>query len=408
MISRMNRDIRLISLALLLWGFGEGLFFHIQPLYIEELGADPVQIGGLLSAMSVVSAVSFLPAGALADRLPRKWVMWGGWVLGLVAVLLIGSARTWRGLIPGLLLYSLSAYCMPVLNAYLAHAVGGRNLERTFTAVFAGYAAGGVVSPAVGGWLAEATTMRTVYFAAAALFALSGLIVLWVSPQPVPSRVEQGRRYRSLLNRRFLRFVALTWLAFVAMYLGFPLAPNFLAEVRGWDVAWIGALGSFQALGMALVAPLMGRLDGGGHGRETGPSRGAQTGPSRRVRGLVVGQVLVWCASLLLLVTGAFPGLALAYLLRGAYQGCRSLAQARATRLGDEAERGLLLGATETTIAVAQVVASYVAGWLYAGDPAYPFVASLALIPVALLLVAIALPRPPAGAGLNPLLGPVS
>jgi MFS family permease len=372
----MNRDTRLIALALLLWGFGEGLFLYIQPLYIEQLGANPVQIGGLLSAMSVAAAVSFLPAGALADRLPRKWVMWGGWVLGLVAVLLVGSARTWQGLIPGLLLFSFSAYCMPVINAYLAHAVGGRNLERTFTTVLAGYAAGGLISPAVGGWLAEVTTMRMVYFAAAALFALSMFIVLWVSPQPVPPWVERGRRYRSLLNRRFLRFVALVWLAFVAMYVGFPLAPNFLADVRGWDVARIGTLGSFQALGMMLLTLLLGRL-GDGH----------------CARGLVVGQVLVWGSALLLLLTGAFPALALAYLLRGAYQGCRSLAQARATALGGETERGLLLGATETIIAVAQVVAPYVAGRLYASDPAYPFVASLALIPVALLLIVIGLPN---------------
>lgn len=304
----MNRDTRLIARALLLWGFGEGLFFHIQPLYIEQLGANPVQIGGLLSVMSVVSALTFLPAGALADYLPRKWVMWGGWVLGLAAVLLIGRARTWQGLVPGLLLYSFSAYCIPAINAYLAHAVGGRNLERTFTTIFAGYAAGGVISPTLGGWLAQGTTMRTVYFAAAALFALSTLTILGVSPQPVPSRVEQGRRWGALLNGRFLRFALLTWLAFVAMYLGLPLAPNFLADVRGWDVARIGTLGSFQALGAMLLTLLLGRL-GDGH----------------RARGLVVGQMLVWGSALLLLVTGIFPTLALAYWLRGAHQGCRSL-----------------------------------------------------------------------------------
>jgi DHA1 family tetracycline resistance protein-like MFS transporter len=372
----MNRDTRLIALALLLWGFGEGLYFHIQPLYIEQLGASPVQIGGLLAAMSVVSAVSFLPAGLLADRLPRKWVMWGGFLLGLVAALLVGLARTWQGLIPGLLLYSLSAYCIPAINTYLACAVGGRNLERTFTTVFAGYAAGGVFSPAVGGWLAGVSTMRTVYFAAAGLFGLSALAVLCVSPQPVPPRSEQGGHWRSLLNRRFLRFAALVWLAFVAMYLGFPLAPNFLADVRGRGVARIGMLGSFQALGTTLLNPLLGRL-----------------GDGRRARGLAVGQVLVWGSVLLLLLTGAFPALALAYLLRGAYQGCRSLIQARSPALGGEADRGLLLGATETTIAVAQVVAPYVAGWLYTGSPAYPLWASLALIPVALLLVMIGLPR---------------
>ena len=47
--------------------------------------------------------------------------------------------------------------------------------------------------------------------------------------------------------------------------------------------------------------------------------------------------------ALLLLLTLAFSALALAYLLRGAYQGCRSLAQARATALGGGPERGLVL-----------------------------------------------------------------
>ena len=375
----MNRDTRLMALALFLWGFGEGLFLYIQPLYIERLGANPVQIGGLFSAMATAMAVSFLPAGLLADRLPRKRLMWGGWLLGIVGILLVGLARTWQALVPGLLLFAFSAYCVPVISAYLAHAVGGRSLERTFTTVFAGYAVGGVLSPPLGGWLAQVTAMRTVYFAAALFFALSALAVLGLSPQPVSVPGAPGRRYRSLVNPRFLRFAALVWLMFVAMHVGFPLAPNFLASVRGWPVARIGTLGSFQALGAALLNPLLGRL-----------------GDGQRARGLVIGQVLVWGSALLLLLVGAYPGLALAYLLRGAYQGCRSLAQARALRLGGETERGLLLGATETTVAVAQISAPYVAGWLYASNPTYPFVASLALIPLALVLLVLGLPRPSA------------
>ena len=46
-----------MALALLLWGLGEGLFFYIQPLYIEQLGANPVQIGSVLSAASIVMPV---------------------------------------------------------------------------------------------------------------------------------------------------------------------------------------------------------------------------------------------------------------------------------------------------------------------------------------------------------------
>jgi MFS family permease len=392
----MNRDTRLIALALLLWGFGEGLFFHIQPLYIEELGADPVQIGGLLSVAAVVTAASLLPAGILADRMPRKWVMVGGWITGLVGVLLVGLAHSWQGLIPGLLIYASSAYCIPVINAYLAHAVDGHHVARTFTTVFAGYAAGSVISPAVGGWLAEATTMRMVYFASAFLFALSMLAVVQVSPQPVPLCTAKSGRWRSLLSERFLRFATSVFLTFVAMYVSFPLASNFLKDVGGWRIARIGTLGSFQALGAALLNPLLGRL-GNGTKRSTGsppikePDTQAKARgfPLTESRGLMVGQALVWGSALILLLGGIYPLFALAYLFRGAYQSCRSLTQAQATTLAGEADQGLLLGATETIVATAQIVAPYAAGWLYASNPTYPFAASLASIPVILLLALI-------------------
>jgi MFS family permease len=377
----MNRDARHIALALLLWGFGEGLFFYIQPLYFEQLGATPVQIGGLLSVANVVRAATYLPAGILADCVPRKWVMTGGWIMGLVGILLVALARSWQGLIPGLLIYAISAYCIPVINAYLAHAVGGRNLARTFTTVFAGFAVGGVVSPAVGGWLAEVTTMRMVYFTSALLFVISMLAIVQVSPQPVPTREGKSGRWRSLLSGRFVRFAAFTSLMFVAMYLAFPLAPNFLRDVGGWRVARIGMLGSFQALGTALFNPLLGRLGEGRRSRET-----SSAGVMGRAWGLVVGSGVVWSSVLVLLLAQGFPLLAVAYLLRGAYQGCRSLTQAKATGLANEADRGLLLGVTETLIATAQVVAPYAAGWLYVSDPTYPFLSSLLLIPVVLLV----------------------
>ncbi len=396
----MNRDVRLIAVALLIWGFGEGLFIYIEPLYIEQLGADPVQIGGLLSIAAVVRVAVLLPAGMMADRLPRKWVMVGGWFVGLVGVLLVGLARTWQALIPGLLIYALSAYCIPVINAYLAHAVRGHNVAQTFTTVFAGYAAGGVISPPVGGWLAQATSMRMVYFAAAILFAISMLSVMQVSPQPVQARSDRTTRWRSLLNRSFLRFALFVCLLFAAMYVGIPLASNFLQDSGGWSIARIGALGSFQAMGTALLNPFLGHLSNRGPGQhdpEDGGTpltrRATKKGHSRLTpgRGLLVGQTLVWMSALILLLAATFPALALSYLLRGAYQGCRSLTQAQATTLASDEDRGLILGATETTIAAAQVLAPYAAGWLYASDPSYPLVASLVLIPVTVLLSLVGL-----------------
>ena len=371
----MNRDTRLMALALLLWGLGEGLFLHIQPLHIEQLGANSVQIGTVLSAASIVRALAFLPSGILADRLPRKRLILGAWILGPLAAILMGLARSWQGLIPGLLVYASSAYCIPAINAYLAHAVRGYEVERTFTTVYAVHTAGGVVSPAVGGWLAGAAGMGTVYYVAAVLFVLSAVAVVQLAPQQAPHPRVRDARWRPLLSRRFLAFAGLILFIFAAMYLGFPLVPNYLAEVRGWDVTRIGLLGSLQALGMTALGLLLGRVANG-----------------KRAWGLAAGQSLVWTSTLLLVWARAVPLVGLAYLLRGAYQACRSLTQARSSRLGPEGERGLLLGATETLIAAAQIVAPYLAGWLYANDPALPLKASLALIPAALLLGVLGLP----------------
>ncbi len=365
----MNRDIRLIALALFLWGLGEGLFMYIQPLYIAELGADPAQIGGVLSLMGLAAGLTYIPAGLLADRLPRKPLLAGGWFSGFLAVLISALARDWRALIPGLVLYGLSAYCIPVINAYVATAAGGRDLERVFTTTFAAFTAGAVVSPAVGGGLAELLSMRAVYLISAGIFAFSTVVVLQISPQQ-PLKVRQRReKGRLLLTRRFIRFAAPVLLSFFSMYLVFPLAPNFLSDVRGLSTAQVGMLGSVYAVGTTLFSPILGRLRKG-----------------ERSWGMAVGQGMVWASAGLLLWAPGWAGVTAAFLLRGGYYACRALTQARASDLLGEENRGLAMGGVQTAMVAAEVLAPAVAGWLYEGQPTWPFLTALALIPVSILL----------------------
>jgi MFS family permease len=378
--SSMKRDIRLIASSFFLWGLGEGLFTFIQPLHLEQLGANPVQIGGVLAAYSIVGALCFLPGGMMADRWSRKWVMWGGYPLGCVAALLMARARTWQGMVPGMLLYSVSMYGIPATNAYLADRNGGNSpLERDVTSVFACYAGGAALSPALGGWVSGSTAPSVVYYAAAVLFSLSTLAVTFVSSQPARRRDSRQRAWRPLLDRRFLRFAGLVWFLFVALYLGFPLTPNFLADVRGLDVAAVGALGTFQAMGEMTLCLVLGRI-----------------GSGRHQSGLMLGQLAIWVSVFLLSCFSAVPVLAVAYFLRGAYLACRSMVQARSASLGDGSQKGLLLGATDTVIAMSLVVAPYIAGWLYLLSPSRPFIVSLSLMPVASLAVLLGLPHPSA------------
>jgi len=367
----MNRDIKLLTISHALWGVGEGLFLTLQPLYIEELGATPAQVGGVLSMLPLACGLTYIPSGILGDRLPRKPLMIAAWLCGLLGILICALTRTWRGLIPGLVVYGFSAFAGPIINAYLATATSGENLERVLSTVVAAYAAGSAVSPLLAGWLTGLVQMRVVYLMAFAVFALSTAGVLGISSQQPSGRAGWRVDGRPLLNARVLGFIGVAAWSFFAMYLVFPLAPNYLASVRGLSAAQIGAISSLGALGMTVLTLLLGRI-----------------GASERPWGWLLGQCLVWMSAALLLWAPGAGGAVLAYLLRGGYLACWPLIQANAGGLLGEANRGLAVGAILTAVSGAQVVASVIAGRLYGVLPSWPFLAALLLIPVGVVLTA--------------------
>ncbi|HPL70300.1 MAG TPA: hypothetical protein PLR56_08965, partial [Brevefilum sp.] len=63
----MTSDLKIISASMLFWGIGEGMFLIFQPLYIQELGADPILIGAILGVNGLVMSLSQIPSGYLAD-----------------------------------------------------------------------------------------------------------------------------------------------------------------------------------------------------------------------------------------------------------------------------------------------------------------------------------------------------
>ena len=59
MLQSIGRDNRILMLALLLWALGEGLWVNLRPIYIEQLGATPSQVGLVLAIDVSVEADLF-------------------------------------------------------------------------------------------------------------------------------------------------------------------------------------------------------------------------------------------------------------------------------------------------------------------------------------------------------------
>jgi predicted MFS family arabinose efflux permease len=368
MAGLMTRDNRLLAFSLACWGLGEGLFIYIEPLYLRQLGADPVAIGTILALAAGAAGLAHIPAGYLADRVGRKPVLLAGWLLGLASVLVMFLAQDLWLFAAALVAYTFTGFVIAPLYAYAAVARGQQSMQRALTMVSAGFYAGTVVSPALGSLIAHVSSLRLVFGAASLAFVFSIVAMALLTPQAPQAPLAGQSRYTLLFrNRRFLGFLALIFVAATAMQVGLPLMPNFVVEARGFDPSLVGLLGSANSIGIVVLNLALG-----------------QRLPRRA---FMLAQICLALSLALLLLTTSQNWLFVVYFLRAGWNLAHSMAAAQVGRVVAAAESGLAFGMIETVSSAATVVGPLAAGVLYARAPAAPFVTSLVLISLTLPLV---------------------
>ena len=369
----MSRDLIVLAITLFTWGIGESMFFIFQPLYLQELGASPLEIGTILGSMGIAMAVAHIPAGYLSDRLGRRPLIWTAWLLGLIAAWIMALGRALPIFITGMLLYNLTAFVSSPMNSYITAARGDLSIGRVLTFISASYNAGAIIGPWLGGLIAENYSLKTIYSVSASIFVVSCLIVLFLRPQPTDHHEEhQGGQKAAVLNSRLITYLGVTFLAMFAMYLPQVLAPNFLQNERGLTYSQIGQLGSISGIGIVLLNLALGALN-------------ARTG-------FLLGQVAMLVYALLLWQGKEFGLFALAYALIGGFRVARSLAIAQVRNLARQSQMGLVYGINETVAASTVILAPPLAGWIYSQNPVMIFLVSAALIVISILVSARLLP----------------
>lgn len=371
---RLGRDNTLLWWCLLFWGLGGGLYLYIHPLYIKSLGASPTDIGLVLSIATAAMTLTYLPAGLLSDHTSRRKNLIVAWMMGTVGAFLVAMAPDWRWLIPGLVVSSVSGFCMPALQSYVLAASRPGDAKRAYTLVIAAWSIGTVPSPLIGGWIGQVWGLRTVYFVATVLFALSTLVMFFIAEQPVPAPTSKSSYRAVLRNRRFMVLCLVFTAILTIFYLGWSFAPNYLEEVVGLNVETIGTLGVAGSLGGALLAIVL-----------------SSSRIPRRL-GVLLAQGAVLASLLLLLYAPALPFLALAFFLRGGNSAGGSLLTTWLGEALDPETMGRGFGVYNTIYSAGLTVVPYVAGWLYAGNPSFPFLLAAILIVPAILLISF-LPR---------------
>lgn len=370
----MNRDLILVAISLLIWGFGEGLFYNFQPIYLEQLGANPVRIGAILGAVGVMMTISHIPAGYLSDRLGRKPLMVAAWFSGFAATWIMALANNMTVFVLGMLVYGFTLFVLSPLNSYVTAARGKWSVGRAFTFTGAAYNLGAVAGPIIGGQIGDLIGLRTNFFIAAVLFMISTALIVFIRPQPVEQAEQRKSSYNWLRNQRYQLYLGVVFIAVFATFLSQPLTPNFLHNERNLSLSWIGPLYALSGIGTVALNLVLGFL------------------PARA--GFLAAQAAVGIFALILWQASGLPAYMLAFFLLGGFKTTRALASAQVRVLVHQASMGLAYGLTETVSSTATILAPVLAGFLYARAPLWVYIASICLIVLSILASARFSPFP--------------
>jgi MFS family permease len=370
----MNPSLLWIAIALFTWGIGEGMFFMFQPIYLSELGADPITIGYILGAAGFAMMIAHIPAGYLADRLGRRPLLITAWFIGITATWIMALSPSLPFFVVGLLIYGFTAFVSSPLNSYITAARGNWSVGRAITLISATFNLGVVLGPFTGGWIGDHYGLRSVYYVAGVLFMISTCFLLLIAPQPRDHHDPTSPPPSLFTNRRYLGFLGLGFIIILATYLPQPFTPKFLQEVRSLSLEQIGFLGTIGGAGNTALSFLLGSLDA-------------------RL-GFILGQAGVGIYSLLLWQTNGYGWFALSYFLLGGFRAARSLFMAQIRPLVHESQMGLAYGISETFLGLTLILAPIAAGFLYEREASLVYPVALVAILLGISLSLRLAPRP--------------
>ncbi|MDQ7858042.1 MAG: MFS transporter [Armatimonadota bacterium] len=368
---RTDRNLRLLFASLLLWMLGVGLYEGLIPIFARQLGASAVELGVLFTVRSLALAVGFLIGWGVADRFSRRTLMLASWLIGLPVPLMLAAAPGYLWLLPGLLLYELTFFALPVIQSYVTERVPPGELAGAFSVMGTMTSVGFLVSPAVGGVIAEYAGIRVVLVVAFFLFVLSTGLIVRVEhggPGAMPSGAS---RAPSIGDLRLLAPVLAVYVGVqTVILLVVPFLSPFLREARGVSLAEIGMLNSMMAVGAVILTPLAGRL-----------ADRVGLAPA------LAGQLGVFSLGVLATVYGPTVLLPVAATLR-----CRAplsaLAQAMIGARTPPAILGRAFSLAGMSSALLAAAGSFAGGYAYRANPAYPLlISSGAAVGLAILLL---------------------
>lgn len=379
--------VLLMALTVLIDFTGFGIIIPLLPFWAQHLGANPVQVGLILTAYSLAQFL-FLPVlGRLSDRFGRRPIILYSLLVEALSSALTALVGSFALLLVVRFIGGLGAANIGSAQAVVSDTTTPAERTKGMGMIGAAIGLGFVLGPALGGALA--TLGLAVPFWAAAGVALinAGLVFAFlpetrlVGSTPGAAKLTLSSMlpfaglatsFKSAAIVRLIVINLLYTLAFTAMEAMFPL---FSHVTLGWTAKQNAYI--FVYVGIIMVI-----VQGGLIGRFA-KRFGVQTA-------LLAGQALLGAGLLFLPLGVTLPLMLLAVGVLSAGSGAVSSTSSTLGSLAASAEeQGQTLSAIQSFGGLGRIAAPVAAGWMFAvGGPGAPFVVGGLLIVLTLFIAA--------------------
>jgi MFS family permease len=270
-----HRNYRLLFFGQLISLCGVWMQITAQGWLVLRLTDSPLWLGVIAAAQSLPVLLFSLPAGALADRLPKRRLLLAMQSISMISALLLGLLlysgliQVWHILLAALVGGTVSAVENITRQAFTIELVGREDLMNAIaldSMVFNGTriigpAAAGAVVAAIGE--APAFLLNGLSFMA----VIAGLLLMRLDSIHAPARRREVGQLRAgiayIVGEPKVRLLLIQVGLLAVFGLAYiPLLPSFARDVLGGDALTFGLIASTNAAGAlfaALILALFGR-----------------------------------------------------------------------------------------------------------------------------------------------------
>ncbi len=359
---------------------GFGVVVPILPFYAEFYGASATVLGLLLTCYALMQLI-FAPLwGRLSDRIGRRPVILMTIAGTAVALSVLGWAQSLPWLFAARILGGVFSANISVAGAFVGDVTAKEERTRWMGMIGAAFGVGFLLGPALGGGLAPYGYHVPMY-AAAGLAVVNLVMAAIFLPEPERHRDRSPSTLRSsgVLRDPLIRRICVTALLFALAISQLETVFAFYMLRRfGYDAREVAYLLVWMAFIMILVQ--------GGGIRKLVPRFGERKLVMAGSALLIPSLALIpWSPSVLVLL---IP-LSVASLARGiSHPSMMGLI----SKASSPEQRGLVMGAFQSSASLARVIGPLSAGFLFDENPAWPFLFSGFLM-IFVFGLSVALPR---------------